>query len=156
MLCERKTRTKKLWPSNVDCIGPPFKMDCILYRKLVVRRFLSEVCRRWLEASTYPSAKWPNRCLECEKPLLCPVTKYTHCVSCDRLQAEGICIRCTEILETPTKHKCSVCDCLFPSGTCTCPESFYEEEPYISCGSCGANCYGSDMERWRICSRRCL
>jgi hypothetical protein len=31
-----------------------------------------------------------------------------------------------------------------------------DDEPYIPCCMCGANCYGWDYENWRICSRSCL
>ncbi len=31
-----------------------------------------------------------------------------------------------------------------------------DEERYIPCCMCGANCADDDFEKWRICSRRCL
>lgn len=135
---------------------------------LNLRIALSKWARQWKAAYYETRNPWPNRCIDCSKPLCCGIWKYNRCVACwhdDRVithwKETAYCLICEE------EHKCLVCDCSMTwfnfDSLCTCPRFEVEEdwssestEPYISCGTCGGNAYGCDYERWGFCSRRCL
>ena len=68
------------------------------------------------------------------------------CSWCQEKEKPCDCYECTE----PELERCYYC------GKEDCREECREEETYIPCCICGANCDGSDYESWRVCSRRCL
>jgi hypothetical protein len=136
---------------------------------VVVHRFLRKVVRQWREARKDKSLPWPNRCLTCEKPLLCPLVKYTHCTNCwhdvkfeEWCKENGYCFKCSsEFQDEIPEHQCELHDCPFISPydkpSCGCPsEEEQEEEWNPTCRQCGKKVEGSDYEFYRLCSRHCM
>ena len=135
----------------------------------IVKRFLRNVMREWREAVADRSARWPNRCLTCEKPLLSPIHKWQHCVACYNdmsfkkyCEDNKYCYKCSYDLEERVEHQCIPCECpKYTSATgvilCTC-ETFWDSdsEESLPCARCGTDCLTGDYAPWKRCSRRCL